>query len=131
MADHTAIPESLDQIGRAVVDSAFRVHSSFGPGLLESVYETCLEHELKKRGFDVARQVSIPIVYDGVKLEPGLRLDLVVDESVIVEIKAVEKMLPVFEAQMLTYLKLSAKRLGYLVNFNVPLIRDGIKRMAL
>ncbi len=131
MAEHTPIPESLDQIGRAVVDSAFRVHSSFGPGLLESVYETCLEHELKKRGFDVARQVSIPIVYDGVKLEPGLRLDLVVDESVIVEIKAVEKMLPVFEAQMLTYMKLSAKRLGYLINFNVPLIRDGIKRMVL
>ena len=131
MATPPPIPDALDNIGRAVVDSAFKVHSTLGPGLLESVYETCLEYEIGKRNLSVVRQTAMPIRYEGEVLEAGLRLDLVINDSVIVEIKAVEKMLPVFEAQLLTYLKLSGKRLGDLINFNVPLIRDGIKRMAL
>lgn len=100
-----------------------------GPGILESVYETCLAYELSKRGLKVLRQVMVPIVYDGQQLDDGLRLDLMVDDCVVVEVKAVEKMLPLFEAQALTYLKLTGKRLALLINFNVPLIRDGIKRI--
>jgi GxxExxY protein len=125
------IPNELDTIGRAVVDSAFRVHKELGPGLLESVYEACLAHELSKRDLKVARQVAVPIIYDGQKLDEGLRIDIVVDDAVVVEVKAVERHLPVFEAQLLSYLKLSGRRLGYLINFNVPLIKDGIKRMVL
>ena len=131
MTESTPIPGETDRIARAIVDAAFRVHSTLGPGLLESVYEACMVHELGKRGLDVRRQVSIPVVYDDVTIDAGLRLDLVVADQVIVELKAVEKMLPVYEAQLLTYLKLTEKRLGLLINFNVPLIKQGIKRMAL
>jgi GxxExxY protein len=130
MIDKVPIPAEIEAIGKAVVDSAFRVHSQLGAGLLESVYEICLEHELHKRGVPVQRQVLLPIVYDGTKLDGGLRLDLLVNDLVIVEVKAVERHLPIFEAQLLTYLKLAEKRLGFIVNFNVPLIRDGIKRMV-
>lgn len=98
---------------------------------MESVYETCLEHEIRKRLLKVDRQVSIPVIYDGERLDAGLRLDLLIEDCVVVEIKAAEKMLPVFEAQLLTYLKLSGRRLGLLINFNVPLIKDGIKRLVL
>ncbi|MGE5147048.1 MAG: GxxExxY protein [Candidatus Eiseniibacteriota bacterium] len=131
MVEKVPIPAEIEAIGKAVVDSAFRVHTQLGAGLLEAVYEACLEHELRKRGAQVQRQVLIPVVYDGMQLDAGLRLDLLVDDAVIVEIKAVERTLPVFEAQLLTYLKLANKRLGFIVNFNFPLIRDGIKRMAL
>jgi len=99
--------------------------------LLESVYEVCLEHELQKRDLVVERQVSLPVVYDGAKLDAGLRLDLLVGKSVVVELKAVEALLPVHQAQVLTYLKLTGHRLGLLINFNVPLIRNGIKRIVL
>ena len=125
------ISERLDAIATAVVDAAFAVHSNLGPGLLESVYETCLAHELRKRGLTVARQVLLPIEYDGIRLDAGLRLDLLIEDCVIVEVKAVEALLPVHKAQVLTYLKLTGHRLGLLINFNVPLIRNGIKRIAL
>jgi len=121
----------LDCIAKKVVDAAFAVHTKLGPGLLESVYEICLVHELSKRGLKCERQVLLPIVYDGIKIDAGLRLDLVVEDELIVELKAVETVLPVHHAQVLTYLKLSDKRLGLLINFNVRLIRDGIKRIAL
>lgn len=121
--------EDLDALATAVVNAAFTVHVELGPGLLEGVYEVCLAHELTKRGLKVERQVALPVLYDGVKIEAGLRLDLLVDGKLIVELKAVETLLPVHKAQMLTYLKLSKRRLGLLINFNVPLIRDGIKRV--
>ena len=127
--DH--IPAHIESIASSVVDSAFKVHSTLGPGLLESVYEVCLCHELSLRDLPFQRQVSVPVVYEGIKLDAGLRLDMLVAESVIVDLKSVEKMNPVFEAQLLTYLKLTGKRIGILINFNVPLIRDGIKRIIL
>ncbi len=126
-----ALPRETDRIAAQIVDAAFKVHSTLGPGLLESVYEICLTYELQKRGLKVERQVALPVVYDGERLDAGLRLDLLVENRVIVEIKAVEKMIPVFQAQLLTYLKLTGKRLGLIINFNVPLIKQGIKRMAL
>jgi GxxExxY protein len=119
-----------DSVARQIVDSAFAVHRALGPGLLESVYEQCLVCELRSRKINLTQQVSIPIRYRDTVIEAGLRLDLVVEEAVIVEIKAVEKILPVHEAQLLTYLKLARKELGLLVNFNVPLIKDGIRRLV-
>jgi GxxExxY protein len=123
--------EQLDAIGKEIVDAAFKIHKALGPGLLESIYKKCMIHELTKRGLRVRWEVDVPIVYDGMRLDSGLRLDLLVEEQVIVELKAVEKMVPVFEAQLLSHLKLAQCRLGFLINFNVPLIRDGIKRMML
>ena len=114
---HDPIPDSLDQIARMIVDAAFRVHTALGPGLLESVYEQCLCHELHKRKIHFESQVSLPIVYDNMRIDGGLRLDLLVDDQVVVELKAVERLLPLFEAQILTYLKLSGKRLGLLRSF--------------
>lgn len=125
------IPESVDLIARKIVDAAFRVHKSLGPGLLESVYEQCLCHELGKQNIPFESQIGFPIIYDEIRIDCGLRLDLLVDGEVVVELKAVERMLPVFDAQLLTYLKLSGRRLGLLINFNVPVIRDGIRRIAL
>ncbi len=119
----------IERVAREIVDASFKVHQVLGPGILESVYETCLAYELSKRGLKVLRQVMVPIVYDGQQLDDGLRLDLMVEDCVIVEVKAVGKMLPLFEAQALTYLKLTGKRLALLINFNVPIIRDGIKRI--
>jgi GxxExxY protein len=125
------VSEQEDRIAGAIVDSALTVHRRLGPGLLESVYELCLFHELTKRSIQVERQVGFPIHYDDLKIESGLRLDLLVAGLVIVEIKAVEKLAPVHQAQLLTYLKLTDKKLGLLINFNVPLIKDGIKRMVM
>ena len=125
------IPKETDKVASKIVDAAFAVHSTLGPGLLESVYEVCLLHELQKRGLKAERQVSLPVVYDGLRLDSGLRLDLVVDNLVVVELKAVDVLLPVHKAQILTYLKLSGHRLGLLVNFNSVLIKDGIHRIAL
>jgi GxxExxY protein len=129
----TFVPVSaeVDEVARAVVDAAFRVHQVLGPGLLESVYETCLAHELRQRSLTVATQVALPVTYEGVRLDAGLRLDMLVADSVIVEVKSVDKMNPVYEAQLLTYLKLTGLRVGLLVNFNVPVVRDGIKRLVL
>jgi len=127
----SAVSSETDRLAKEVVDSAFKVHSTLGPGLLESVYEICLAHELKKRGFKFQTQVPFPIFYDGLRLDAGLRIDLLVEDRLVVEIKAVETMQPVFDAQLLTYLKLTQKRLGLLINFNVPKIKDGIKRIIL
>jgi GxxExxY protein len=130
-APRTAIPEETDRVAKGVVDAAYKVHSTLGPGLLESVYEACMVHDLSRRGLRVERQISMPIRFEGIRLDAGLRLDMVVNSCVVVENKASEKLLPLHEAQLLTYLKLSGLRLGLLINFNVPVIKDGIRRMAL
>ena len=120
--------EQEEQIGKAVVNSCIKIHKALGPGLLEKVYEVCLAHELRKAGYQVGRQLDIPITYDGITFDEGLRLDLLVEDRVIVELKAVELVNPVWEAQVISHLKLTGKRLGYLVNFNVPLMKNGIRR---
>lgn len=122
------LDDEIEKIGKEVVNSAFKVHKSLGPGLLEKVYEICLAHELKKSGLNVQRQVDIPIVYDDITFEEGLRLDLLVEERVIIEIKAVDLINPVWEAQIISHLKLTEMNLGYLINFNVPIIKKGIRR---
>ena len=119
-----------NEISGQIVDAAIKVHSVLGPGLLESAYHACLLHELRKRGLQVESELSLPVNYDGVKLDVGYRIDLLVENCVIVEIKAVEKILPIHEAQLLCYLRLSGCRLGLLINFNVIQLKDGIKRMA-
>ncbi|MBI4564951.1 MAG: GxxExxY protein [Planctomycetes bacterium] len=125
------IPVEVDRVATQIVDAAFAVHSRLGPGLLESVYETCLVHELVKRRLKVERQLVLPVIYDGLRIDTGLRLDLRVEECVVVELKAVEQVLPVHKAQVLTYLKLTGHRLGLLINFDVPVIKEGISRIAL
>ena len=113
-----------------IVDASMKVHTALGPGLLESAYEACLLHELHKRGMNVKNQTALPVHYDGVKIDAGYRLDIIVENTVIVELKAVESILPIHEAQLLSYLKLSGKRFGLLINFNVVHLKDGIKRMV-
>ena len=125
------IPPEVEQATRITIDAAFKVHKTLGPGLLESVYEACLAHELRQRGIQVETQIALPVIYEGLRLEAGLRLDMLVANQLIVELKAVEKMNSLFEAQLLTYLKLTGRRLGLLINFNVPLIKHGIKRIIL
>jgi len=120
----------IESIGSQIVDSAFKVHKALGPGLLESAYQACLAHELQQRGLAVQTEISQPIVYDGIQVDIGYRLDMLVDECVIIENKAVEKLLPIHQAQLLTYLKLSGCKLGYLINWNTPLLKDGLKRMV-
>ena len=120
-----------ESIAEKIVDAAYTIHRSLGPGLLERVYEVCFCHELSKRELNYQRQVDIPITYDGIIFDEGLRLDVLVEELIICELKAVDEMNPVWEAQILSHLKLTGKRLGFLVNFNVPLIKDGIKRIIL
>lgn len=119
-----------EEIGTAVVHAAFTIHKELGPGLLERIYEVCMEHELKKAGFGVKRRVNIPISYDGMWFDEGLRLDLLVEDRVIIELKAVEAVNPVWEAQIISHLKLSKLNLGYLINFDVPLIEKGIRRFV-
>jgi GxxExxY protein len=126
-----SVGEEVDRVAHEVVDAAYRVHATLGPGLLESVYEICLAHEFQKRGLTFKRQSNLPVVYDGVTLESGLRLDFLVENCVVVELKAVEQLLPLHKAQVLTYLKLSGHRLGLLINFNSALIKDGIRRIIL
>ncbi len=123
------LPEHIEEISRKIVDAAYVVHKTLGPGLLERVYEVCFCHELTKRGLRYLRQVDIPITYDGILFEEGLRLDVLVENSIICELKAVDEINPVWEAQLLSHLKLSNKELGFLINFNVPRIKDGIKRI--
>lgn len=120
-----------EEIGKAVIGAALQIHKELGPGLLEKVYEVCLSHELKKAGYLVGRQVEVPIKYDGITFDEGLRLDLLIEGKVIIEIKAVDEINPVWQAQILSHLKLTGLRLGYLINFNVPLIKQGIKRIIL
>jgi GxxExxY protein len=128
---HLPIPQDVDLVARSVVDAGLRIHTALGPGLLESAYEHCLAFEMERRGYAIRRQIALPILYEGVKLEAGYRIDLLVADRVIVEVKAVDMLTPVHQAQLLTYLKLSGCRVGLLMNFNVPLFKDGVRRMAL
>jgi len=122
--------DEINTVTGQVVDSALTVHKELGPGLLESTYETCLAHELTSRGLSVERQKSMPVRYRGTEIDFGYRLDLLVNGQVIVELKAVEKLDRIHEAQLLSYLKLSEKRVGLLINFNVKRLKDGIRRFA-
>jgi GxxExxY protein len=120
----------INNITGQIVDAAMKVHTALGPGLLESAYEACLAHELKKRGFSIERQKEMPVEYDEVMLDIGYRLDLLVNDAVVVELKAVTKVTPIHEAQILSYLKLGRKPVGLLINFHVQRLKDGIKRFA-
>ena len=119
-----------NEIAKIIVDAAYQIHVRLGPGLLESVYETILAYELKKRGLNVVRQVPVPVVYDDLEFEEGFRADLIVEERVIIELKSVEHIQPVHRKQLLTYLRLTDRRLGLLVNFGEALIKDGISRIV-
>jgi GxxExxY protein len=127
-----SVMASMDRnaLSGQIIDAAMKVHSALGCGLLETVYETCLAHELASRGLEVKKQVAMPIRYEGVMLDSGYRMDLLVEETVVVEIKAVERMLPLYRAQLLTYLKLGGYELGLLLNFNTVHLRQGINRVA-
>ncbi len=120
-----------EQLTETIIGAAIEVHRVLGPGLLESAYEECLCHELHLRGLSFKRQVDLPVVYKGIRLDCGYRIDLVIEDQVVVELKTVEKLIPVHEAQLLTYLKLSGKRIGLLFNFNAEVLRLGMKRMVL
>lgn len=122
-------PLKYDELSELIIKAAIEVHRELGPGLLESIYETCLAHELLEQGVRVAQQMPVPIVYKGTRMPNDLRLDLLVDDRIIVEAKAVEEFHPVHQAQLLTYLKLTNKRVGLLLNFNSPVLVKGIKRM--
>ena len=128
---YAPISDEEERIAKMIVGSAYAVHKALGPGLLENVYEVCFCHELTKCGLSFLRQVVVPIVYDGITFDEGLRLDVLVEDLVICELKAVQTMHPVFLAQLLTQLKLTEKRLGFLINFNVSLIKHVIKRVVL
>ena len=119
-----------NEISGAVVDAAMKVHTALGPGLLESAYATCLRHELIKRGLRVSTEVPVPVIYDGIKLDAGYRLDLVVEDTVIVELKAIEALAPIHQAQVISYLKLTGKPIGLLINFHSLHLKDGIKRFV-
>lgn len=128
MALSKAVEE--EKVGSQILAAAMRVHSAFGPGLLEGAYETCLAHDLGRAGLRVERQITLPIEYDGQRIDAGYRLDILVEDSVVVEVKAVDKLMPIHLAQLVTYLKLGEYALGYLLNFNVLHMRQGIKRVV-
>lgn len=119
-----------NQITGQIIDASMKVHSALGPGLLESAYQVCLAHELRKRGLKIDTQLELPVEYDGMHLEVGYRIDLLVEGAVVVELKAVNAIQPIHEAQLLSYLKLSKKKIGLLINFHVVRLKDGVKRMA-
>ena len=121
---------NIDEVSGAIVDAAMKVHTVLGPGLLESAYETCLAHELRSRGLKVFSQVVLPIKYEGLELDAGYRLDLLVEDQVIVEVKAVESLNSIHQAQLLSYLKMSSKQVGLLINFNVHHLKNGIRRIV-
>jgi GxxExxY protein len=135
MMDHfkgfLPLSQEEEAIGKAKVNAAFKVHKELGPGLLEKVYEVCFCHVLSKEGYMVQRQLDVPIVFEQFIFNEGLRLDVMVNDLAICELKALETVNPVWNAQILSHLKLTGKRLGYLINFDVPLIKDGIKRFVL
>jgi GxxExxY protein len=128
--NYAPILPAVERVGKAVLDASFKVHTALGPGLLESVYETCTAFEIREGGLRVATQVALPVVYRNIKMDAGLRLDMLVEDCVIVEVKSVETMNPVYDAQLITYLKLTGIRLGFLINFNVVHLKDGIKRIV-
>ena len=121
----------FDPVSSSILRGAIRVHTALGPGLLESAYRACLCHELQKRGVVVQKELPLPVHYDGLQLDVGYRIDLLVEDSVIVELKVVSHILPVHKAQLLSYMKLSGKSIGLLINFHVPMLRDGVRRMVL
>ena len=121
---------SPHEISHAIIKCALKVHSALGPGLLESTYEACLAHELRSAGFSVETELALPVVYDSVKLDIGYRIDMMVNDLVIVELKSVEEISRVHIAQVISYLKLSKKKLGLIINFNVLHLKDGIKRLV-
>lgn len=125
--EHEPLPQETERVAQGIIDAAFAVHRTLGPGLLESAYEACLSHELERRGHAVLKQIGMPVIYDTVKLDAGYRVDLIVDDVVIVEAKAIESLASIHEAQLLTYLRLSHRRLGLLINF----LKNGIRRMIL
>ncbi len=131
MAASFALSAHLEDLATVLVDSAFKVHQALGPGLLESVYESCFCIELTNRRISYERQAQMSLVYEGVNVDGGFRLDLLVEKSIVVEIKAVEKLLPIHQSQVLTYLKLTNLRLGLLVNFNVQMFKQGVRRVVL
>jgi len=122
--------ESYNALTSKIIAAGIEVHRRLGPGLLESAYEACLVYELRKRGLKALSQVGLPVIYDEVKLDVGYRIDILVEDSVIIELKAVEKVIPLHEAQLISYLKLSGKKVGLLLNFNVTRLKDGITRLA-
>jgi|SRR5580765_4957842 len=122
--------DELNKISGKIIEYSINVHKELGPGMLEGAYEICLMHELVRHGFSVERQVMLPIRYQGITLDAGYRIDLLVENSVIVELKAIDRLLPVHEAQLLSYLRMSDLRLGLLINFNVRLLRDGVRRVV-
>lgn len=128
---HPSLSEREEAVAKNIVDCAFKVHQGLGPGLLESVYELCFYHELTKHGLAFQKQVVVPVVYDGIVFNEALRLDVIVEQLIICELKAVETTLTIHEAQLLSYLKLTGKRIGFLINFNVLLIKNGIRRFIL
>jgi len=131
ISQRTPIPDAVNEISGVIVDAAFQVHETLGPGLLESVYEQCLEYELNNRGLDVRRQVRVPLQHKELQFDCGFRVDLLVQDAVVVELKAVEVVLPIHRAQILTYLKITGHRVGLLVNFNQTKIKNGIQRLVL
>lgn len=129
--ESASIPANDERVARDVVDAGLKVHMALGPGLLESAYEHCLAYELSQRGHHIVRQLELPIRYDGIELDAGYRIDLLIDGVVIVEVKSVEALAPIHHAQLLTYLKLSQRRIGFLMNFNVKLFKEGLRRLVL
>jgi len=127
---YAPVTQREEAVAKHIVNSAYLVHKQLGPGLLERVYEACFCHELKKAGITFQRQIDLPIVYDGLIFDEALRLDVLVEDLVICELKAVDLVNPVWEAQVLSHLRLTGKRLGFLINFNVPLIKSGIRRFV-
>jgi GxxExxY protein len=125
------IENDIEYLAKEIVNIAYKIHFSLGPGLLESVYEVCFCYELEKRNIAFVSQKKVPIYYDGLEFREGLRVDILVDDIIIIELKAQETYHPVWEAQLLSYLKLSNMHIGFIINFNVPLIKQGIKRMVL
>jgi GxxExxY protein len=128
---HEGIPAKLEGVARGVIDAGLKVHKALGPGLLESAYEHCLAYELGARGMSLRRQAALPIHYEGIQLDVNYRIDLFVEETLVVEVKSVDRLTPLHEAQLLTYLKLSRCRLGLLMNFNVLLFKQGLRRLVL
>ena len=120
----------IEEVARQIVDAAIKVHRALGPGLLESAYQKCLAYELRKRSLRVECEVLQPVIYEDVRIDAGYRIDMLIEDCVIIENKTVEKLLPIHQAQLLTYLKLRDCRLGFLLNWNVPLMKQGIKRMV-
>lgn len=125
------IPADVERIGKVVLNAAYKVHTTLGPGLLESVYLAAMKHVIEKSGATVRTDVKLPIIFEGTKLDSGLQLDMLVEKCVIVELKSVERMNMLYEKQLVTYLRLSRLRLGFVINFNVPYLKDGIRRVVL